>query len=32
MGLGEFVISCLAIMGVVTMFEKYINYKERKDK
>ena len=32
MGFGEFVISCLAIIGVVAMFEKYIDYKERKDK
>lgn len=32
MGFGEFVISCLAIMGVVAMFEKYIDYKEKKGK
>lgn len=30
MGFGEFVISCLVIIGVVAMFEKYIDYKKGK--
>lgn len=32
MGVGEFVISCLTIIGVVAMFEIYMDYKEKKDK
>ena len=32
MGFGEFVISCLVVIGVIAMFERYMDYKERKEK